>query len=93
MKIFNAWYSSQRNCFETARALRALLLDLPPQGQEYMKDELQDLVQNWQQSRFGKSYELMGATYQKAIAWIWPNILQEYFQAKPRNPQPATLGE
>jgi hypothetical protein len=93
MKIFNAWYSSQKNTFETARALRALLLDLPPPGQEYMKDELYDLVQNWEHSKFWQSYKEMGTAYQKAIAWIWPNMLQEYFSAKPRNPQPTTLGE
>jgi hypothetical protein len=93
MKIFNARYSSQKNLFETARAFRAILLDLPPPGQEFMKDEMYDLVENWQHSKFWQSYEEMGIAYRKVIAWIWPNMLQEYFSAKPRNPQPKTLGE
>ena len=93
MKIFDYLYSLQANIFATARALRALLLDLPPKGQEYMREELADLVQNWEHSKFWESYELIGSAYQKAVAWIWPNMLQEYFQAKPRNPQPETLGE
>jgi len=94
MKNFNNWYSQQRNIFQTGRALRVLLLDLPPAGQEYMKTEKNDLVE-WEHSKLVLvgGYQAIGQAYQKAIAWIWPNILQDFFKAKPKNPQPTTLGE
>jgi hypothetical protein len=92
MKIFNSWYSAGNNVFQTARALRSLVLDLPPEGQEFMKEEKDDLVE-WEHTKFIYSYALLGEAYQKVMTWVWPNLLQEYFNAKPRNPQPSTLGE
>ena len=92
MRTFEAWYSDQHNGYMTGRALRALLLDLPPAGQQYMKTELDDLVE-WEHSKLMRSYSNLGNAYKKAMSWIWPNLLQEYFQAKPRNPQPTTIGE
>jgi hypothetical protein len=92
MKNFSFFFSEQNNIYQTGRALRALILDLPPAGQEYMKAEKEDLVE-WDHSKLVTSYQRLGNAYQKAIAWVWPNILQDYFQAKPRNPSPTALGE
>jgi hypothetical protein len=91
MKVFNYWFSAFSNIFQTGRALRALILDLPPDGQEFMKAERDDLVE-WQRSSLVHDYTRLGKAYEKAMTWIWPNLLQAYFNAKPRNPQPTTLG-
>ena len=79
---------------EAVNALGILLTDLPPTGQEYLKQEI-ELTYNFENKSTGfiPSWEKANRMYQKAMDWIWPNILQEYFNAKPRNPQPTTLGE
>jgi len=92
IKNFNFW-KENRKFHETIRALIILLLDLPPAGQEYMKQEV-ELMYAYENNVSLIRYWLdINHIYQKAMTWIWPNLLQEYFQAKPRNPQPMTLGE
>lgn len=78
---------------ETVRALRSLILDLPPAGQEYLKEEL-DRTISYEKNVgvFSDKTDLLKA-YQKTMGWVWPNILQEFFRAKPRNPNPTAIGE
>jgi hypothetical protein len=91
MKNFNFFYAMQRDCLSTARALRALLLDMPPEGQKCMKAEIDDLVE-WRNSKIINSYSGMGAIYQKAMDWLWTNILQDTFRAKPLSTAKAHMG-
>ena len=93
MKDFNFYAKTQRNIIATVRTLRSLLFNLPPSGQQYMRAEIAKTLAFEDNLDEIPNYEAALKIYQKAIEWIWPNILQEYFQAKPRNPQPPTLGE
>jgi hypothetical protein len=93
MKDFNLQAKLQTDFIITVRALRALLVDLPPSGQEYMKQELEETMLFEEDVNRIRDYTTAIKIYQKAISWVWPNMLQEYFQAKPRNPKPTTLGD
>jgi hypothetical protein len=93
MKNFN-FYNQNRMFPEAVKALGILLSDLPPTGQEYMKQEIELIYEfDGKSTSAIPTWEKASRMYQKAISWVWPNMLQEYFQAKPRNPQPTTLGE
>lgn len=91
MKNFNYWMQ-QRHAFAAPRALRALVFDLPPAGQEALKDVVEKIIK-WDRdiSVFGTD-RLLLENYQKVMQWVWPNILEAHVGAKPRNPQPTTLG-
>jgi hypothetical protein len=92
VKNFDYW--KENNEFHPAiRALNTLLLDLPPHGQEYMKQEIQLIFAFEKNVSVISHWADVNRIYQKTMTWIWPNLLQEYFQAKPKNPQPTMLGE
>ena len=86
MKQNDDWWGAMK-------ALGILLLDLPPAGQEYMKPEINLMYQFEKNADAIRYWEDAHRIFQKVMTWVWPNILQEYFSAKPRNPQPMTLGE
>lgn len=91
MKNFNFFFAMQRDCLATSRALRALLLDMPPEGQACMKQEISDLME-WDHSEILRSYQKIGLAYQKAVEWLWRNILQDTFKAKPISSAKAHMG-
>jgi len=74
-------------------ALGILLLDLPPSGQDYLKLEIDLMYKFEKDADVIRYWEDANRIFQKVMTWIWPNMLQEYFSVKPRNPQPTTLGE
>jgi hypothetical protein len=92
MKNYNFW-KENRKFTESVRALDILLLDLPPAGQEYLKGEIDVIFAFEKNVNSISTWAELNRMYQKTMGWVWPNILQEYFTAKPRNPQPMTLGE
>jgi hypothetical protein len=75
------------------KALGVLLLDLPPAGQEYMKQEIELMCAFEKDVGVIGTWESLYRIQQKILTWIWPNMLQEYFSAKPRNPNPTAIGE
>jgi hypothetical protein len=93
MKDFNHQAKTQWDIAVAVHTLRSLLLNLPPSGQECLKEEIAKTINYEYNVGLIPNYDVALKIYQKAMAWIWPNILQEYFNAKPRNPQPTTLGE
>ena len=92
MKNFDYWIQRNDDLY-AGYAFRTLVFDLPPSGQKYLKDVMEKVVRWSIDTSVLGSCEVLLENYQKVMAWVWPNILQEYALAKPRNPQPTTLGE
>jgi hypothetical protein len=93
MKNYN-FYKQNGMFHQAVKAVAILLSDLPPIGQDYMKEEI-ELCYKFESKSTGAipTWEKANRMYQKVIGWVWPNMLQEYFNAKPRNPKPTTLGD
>lgn len=90
MKVYNFWRMQQYNVngsiLRTMLALNVLLGDMPPEGQKFMRADMAK-VGNGNQC----SYEELQLIYQKAMGWLWENLLQETFKAKPLSSEKAHL--
>lgn len=75
----------------TVRPLRMMIRNFPPNGKEYMKEELKTL------KSFEDNVNTLNAMqveeiYEKAHDWFYIHVLQDAFRFRPRNPKPAHIG-
>ena len=76
------------------RALKSIILCLPPKGQEILKLELEKLIIHEQDTNAISSFEQLDEMFQKVMAWLYPNLLEFHFNnAKPLNRNKPHIGE
>lgn len=100
------YLSSNRNMigsrfFNALLALRQLLLDMPPKGQQYMIEKVpylqgidaEKIFQILNRQTLSEVYTTLDGIYRIAIEWLWPNLFEIHFNnAQPRSKETAKIG-
>ena len=94
-------YKPGSKFFDALLALRHLFLDMPPKGKIYMISEVPELkgfntdtiYQELNRYTLAEVYEVLDAIFNKAIDWLWPNLLElQLGTAKPRSKDIPHIG-
>ncbi len=73
-------------------ALKTLIMDMPPKGKEYMKQQvpefdfqnIETVSQELNNLGLEKAYEAMDTVFDVVNSWLWPNLLELHLNnAKP----------
>ena len=84
-------YSNSRQILEVPRALRGLIDNLDEKDKTALKDEY-DKLRRFEEDMRGLTRADLEDIYRSTLSYVHRKYLQEVL-ARPRNPNPSTVGE